>query len=201
MSNAKAASSSASVAVPVPPGTCQVIRGPPLCAVGLPVGIEAVEQRLVVHVDGDQHAVRDTFRDRVVAVLGALDAEATARRDDEPLLPVVVGEAQQLAVGLARELAAVLEGGPILQLVGAAAARERRLIGRRVRALVERHVVDPQVVAADGARVREPGRVHRAVERELDAERVGRHELRRLALRHVRTRRGAGVAARTSRRQ
>ena len=58
---------------------CQFIR-PLLSRCAFAYVPQAVERRLVVHVHGEQHPVGDPFRDRVVAVLGALHAQAAARR-------------------------------------------------------------------------------------------------------------------------
>ena len=101
-------------------------------------------------------------------------------------LPVRVGQRQQPAVRALRPWSTV----PGVGLPGsgciAAAARQRGQIrrpGRQRRALVERDVVDEEVVAAHRIGRQEPRRVHRAVERELDRQRVDRDELRRLAQR------------------
>src|SRR4029077_8096785 len=55
----------------------------------LPIAVEIVEGGLVVHVDGDEHAVGDPLGDGVVVVLGANDRTGSAM--GERRLPFVVG--------------------------------------------------------------------------------------------------------------
>src|SRR5262249_53215602 len=76
------------------------------------------EGRLVVHVDGGEHAVADPLGDGVVAVLGALDAQAGVARDDEGRLPAGVGALHRGGrVGDRRE-----QAGPRLHVLRKSAA-------------------------------------------------------------------------------
>ena len=178
---AKAMSSSASVAEPRPtaagarpcrrlraPGRHQVMRLPVLCLVPLFVRPEVIEQRLVVHVDGDQHAVSDPLGDGVVGVLGPHEHGSAAAPGDEGRLPVGVHVGELVHRG-ARRLLARPQPRSVL---GEHARRERR---QAVAPRVEGDVVDDQVEGSGGRR-------ELGVARELQAQDVSRLERRRLAL-------------------
>src|SRR5690606_2587089 len=77
------------------------VHQPVSVEVSLRVPPDAVERVLVVHVHGEEHAVRDALRDRVVVELGALHAQrAVATIDDDPLLVDFPADASVFAVAL-----------------------------------------------------------------------------------------------------
>ena len=135
-------SSSASVAELLPGGRAArvdvPVHQPVRVEVLLLVLPERVERRLVVHVDGEHHPVRDPFRDGVVAVAGPGDAHRTVG---------AVGDDQRRLVR-----------GPAHHHVVVAA-------GRRVDAGARRAVLREREVGAARRRAGRPGVAGRAPRR------------------------------------